>query len=320
LSAPSNTQKTLSLVCFPYGGGSATVYRELALNLPIEIELWGVTLPGHDLSDNQHNLKSFDKNVEGCLREIQNRINGPIALYGHCAGNALLIEVGRRLEHAGTNLKGVHLGAMIPDDDPELVLKTINNETESGLINFLRSIGGFSGNISEPDIRAIAVIAKHDAMLAAEFFYRNLNSWQQLEARAHVILGEDDIVTKDYKSKINNWLKFMKNVSLEIIPKAGHYFINDHATDVAVSIAKFHGIQFNNKEQKLAHESLVVPHNNSLEISDDNPFDEMDGDFLVLRNSNNQLSLWPTFAIVPDGWDIVFGPDTRQNSLDFVST
>ena len=49
-----------------------------------------------------------------------------------------------------------------------------------------------------------------------------------------------------------------------------------------------------------------------------NPFDDQDGTFLVLVNDENQHSLWPEFAAVPDGWRTVHGPDTRTACLDFV--
>ncbi|WP_053645795.1 MbtH family protein [Streptomyces sp. XY431] len=49
-----------------------------------------------------------------------------------------------------------------------------------------------------------------------------------------------------------------------------------------------------------------------------NPFDDADGRFLVLRNDEGQHSLWPAFAEVPAGWEIVHGEDGRQACLDYV--
>jgi len=49
-----------------------------------------------------------------------------------------------------------------------------------------------------------------------------------------------------------------------------------------------------------------------------NPFDDPNGTFLVLVNDENQHSLWPSFAAVPGGWQVRFGPDNRQNCLDYV--
>ncbi|MFF7637481.1 MbtH family protein [Kitasatospora sp. NPDC008050] len=49
-----------------------------------------------------------------------------------------------------------------------------------------------------------------------------------------------------------------------------------------------------------------------------NPFDDQDGTFLVLVNDENQHSLWPQFADVPDGWTVTHGPDTHAACLEHV--
>ncbi|MFI5735098.1 MbtH family protein [Kribbella sp. NPDC051587] len=49
-----------------------------------------------------------------------------------------------------------------------------------------------------------------------------------------------------------------------------------------------------------------------------NPFDDPDGVFLVLVNHENQHSLWPEFAAVPDGWTCVHGPASRVECLEYV--
>lgn len=54
-----------------------------------------------------------------------------------------------------------------------------------------------------------------------------------------------------------------------------------------------------------------------------NPFDDENGQFLVLVNDEEQRSLWPAFAAVPHGWTIEHGGGaqqgaTRQDCLDFI--
>ncbi|WP_336207032.1 MbtH family protein [Nonomuraea sp. LPB2021202275-12-8] len=49
-----------------------------------------------------------------------------------------------------------------------------------------------------------------------------------------------------------------------------------------------------------------------------NPFDDADGRFLVLVNAENQHSLWPSFAELPAGWEIVFPENTRAACLDYI--
>nr|WP_114391484.1 MbtH family protein [Notoacmeibacter marinus] len=48
-----------------------------------------------------------------------------------------------------------------------------------------------------------------------------------------------------------------------------------------------------------------------------NPF-EVEHSFLVLRNSENNHSIWPAHIAVPAGWKAVFGPDVRQECLAYI--
>lgn len=49
-----------------------------------------------------------------------------------------------------------------------------------------------------------------------------------------------------------------------------------------------------------------------------NPFDDDGGRFFVLVNAEEQHSLWPTFADIPDGWRVVYGEADRAACLDYI--
>ncbi|MEG3630795.1 MbtH family protein [Streptomyces poriticola] len=51
-----------------------------------------------------------------------------------------------------------------------------------------------------------------------------------------------------------------------------------------------------------------------------NPFDDPEGRFLVLKNDEDQYSLWPSFAEVPGGWTVVLAENSRQACLDHIET
>ena len=50
-----------------------------------------------------------------------------------------------------------------------------------------------------------------------------------------------------------------------------------------------------------------------------NPFENEDGEFLVLVNDEDQHSLWPGFAEVPAGWRVALGPASREECLGYVA-
>ena len=49
-----------------------------------------------------------------------------------------------------------------------------------------------------------------------------------------------------------------------------------------------------------------------------NPFEVPGANYTVLRNEENQHSLWPAFADVPDGWTVVHGPGRREDCIAYV--
>lgn len=50
----------------------------------------------------------------------------------------------------------------------------------------------------------------------------------------------------------------------------------------------------------------------------ENLLDDAEGIFLVLRNGEQQYSLWPESAAVPSGWKIVHGPGKRSDMATFI--
>ena len=49
-----------------------------------------------------------------------------------------------------------------------------------------------------------------------------------------------------------------------------------------------------------------------------NPFEDDNGEFIVLVNEEQQYSLWPTFREVPAGWSAVGPRGSRQECLDYI--
>ncbi|WP_328472798.1 MbtH family protein [Streptomyces sp. NBC_00448] len=49
-----------------------------------------------------------------------------------------------------------------------------------------------------------------------------------------------------------------------------------------------------------------------------NPFDEPDGEFLVLVNDEGQHSLWPASFDVPDGWRVGHDRAGRTGALAYI--
>ncbi|MCP5012922.1 MAG: amino acid adenylation domain-containing protein, partial [Aestuariibacter sp.] len=110
--APANHAYTL--VCVPYGGGSAAVYYPLAQHLPDSVSLFAVDLPGHEFSRRGEDKLPLGELAAQCVTEIQAHVSEPVVLYGHCVGSALTVAIGRLLEAEQLPLIGIFVGGNFP--------------------------------------------------------------------------------------------------------------------------------------------------------------------------------------------------------------
>uniref|UniRef100_A0AAU2UZL1 MbtH family protein n=1 Tax=Streptomyces sp. NBC_00003 TaxID=2903608 RepID=A0AAU2UZL1_9ACTN len=50
-----------------------------------------------------------------------------------------------------------------------------------------------------------------------------------------------------------------------------------------------------------------------------NPFDDAEGSYYALLDGQGHHSLWPSFADIPAGWTVAYGPAGRQVCLDHIN-
>lgn len=50
-----------------------------------------------------------------------------------------------------------------------------------------------------------------------------------------------------------------------------------------------------------------------------NPFEQADGQYVVLMNHEGQYSLWPGFAAIPEGWNQTLGLSTREVCIAYIN-
>ena len=114
-----------TLVCFPYAGGNALNFRQLAGELEQHgILVHAVELPGHDVAEVTEPMADVAAIAARVHAEVLEYIAGPIALWGHCAGAAHALAVARLLEEGDADLRTVFVGAALFDD-----VATLDRET-----------------------------------------------------------------------------------------------------------------------------------------------------------------------------------------------
>jgi surfactin synthase thioesterase subunit/aryl carrier-like protein len=175
--------RTLSLVCVPYGGASAIVYQPLANALPAGYRLFALAAPGQDIGLDEDPLP-FDELAGRCVAEVLTKVDGPIAVYGHCVGSALAVEIARRLEAAGRQLEAVYIGGIFPFARPgSRVLGALSRvasiewlRSDQGYANWLVSMGVDMSDLEPERARHIVRNMRKDSQSAEDYYTGLLQS------------------------------------------------------------------------------------------------------------------------------------------------
>ncbi|PTA47254.1 non-ribosomal peptide synthetase/MFS transporter [Micromonospora sp. RP3T] len=239
-------KRVLTYVCVPYGGGSAIVYQPLADALPAGYGLWSLAIPGHDVGLTEDALP-FDELTTRVADEIVERVEGPIALYGHCGvGSAIVAEVARKVEAAGRDLAAVYIGAMFPFARPKGPFAAARNRLEQLRSNkhyasWLKSMGVDTDELDPEQADRIISNMRADSRASEEYFTRLLDR-QATKLRAPIIsvVGSEDPVTDYYRERYAEWQFLSDTLGLVVLDQAGHFFLKYRAEELAEIVTRAH--------------------------------------------------------------------------------
>lgn len=92
-----HAQAKLRLFCFPYAGGTATIFRTWQESLPATIEVCPVHLPGRGKRLRETPFTDYQSFVQAIAEGLQPYLDKPFALFGHSLGAMLSFELARLL-------------------------------------------------------------------------------------------------------------------------------------------------------------------------------------------------------------------------------
>ncbi|GAA3388823.1 non-ribosomal peptide synthetase/MFS transporter [Cryptosporangium minutisporangium] len=242
-------QRVATLVCVPYGGGSAVVYQPLADVLPTGWSLYSVAIPGQDIGLREDPLP-FDELAARCAAEVIERIEGPVVVYGHCGvGSSLAVELTRRLEAAGRTVDAVYIGAVFPFARPtgrllSLLSKIAGREALVGnriYENWLRSMGVDMTEL-DPAEADVIVANMRKASEVAEEYFTALFTARTAPLRAPIVsvVGNQDPQTEFYQERYREWHFLTGTATLVVLDEGGHFFLKYRAAELADIVTTVH--------------------------------------------------------------------------------
>ncbi|MFE5947281.1 amino acid adenylation domain-containing protein [Streptomyces sp. NPDC056480] len=248
LLTPERRAVAASVVCAPYGGGSALIYKPLADAMPADWALHSIAVPGHELGEEAMDI---DEVARLCAEEIVANVVGPLVLYGHCGvGVRLTVEIARRVEAAGREIDAVHLGGIFPFARPKgrgaalaerFAELSARLRSDQGMINALAAAGLDVDEVDEEQLRLI-VRNRRVGTKGAERYFGELYESEggTLAAPVIAVCGDRDPATEFYEERFREWHRITGTAAVVVLDEAGHFYLKYRAEELADILTGVH--------------------------------------------------------------------------------
>ncbi|MFI6509990.1 amino acid adenylation domain-containing protein [Streptosporangium sp. NPDC050855] len=249
---------TSTLVCVPYGGGSAAIYQPLADTLPKNWALHAVAVPGQEMGLIEE-TRPVAEVAQGCVEEILKDVRGPLTLYGHCGlGVMLTVEIARRLEAAGRPVEAIYLGGIFPFARPSSVLARLSNLTDrlrsdQVWANALQAAGLDVEDLERDQLKLMIDNRRKGTKEAERYFTRLFEEGvEPLKAPIISVAGDRDPATEFYQERYREWHLLTDATAVVVLDEAGHFFLKYRAEELADIVTGTHRAIASGDTAKLA--------------------------------------------------------------------
>ena len=234
------------LFCFPFVGAGASTFREWPQDLPDDIHVFGIQLPGRENRLGEVPIRHLQEAANTVAAALSRYADVPFALFGHSSGALLAFEVARTLRNF-PDLSPTHLfvsgcrGPSVPEWDRPMHLLPDN-----ALIQELRRLGGTPEGIlaNEELMQVMLPTIRADLELSETYRYEQQES---LQCPITVLGGLQDRQVRN--SDLPAWhIETRGSFDLRMFP-GDHYFLRSCRVPVLRFIAGQLGA--------LAHEKAV---------------------------------------------------------------
>ena len=245
-----NSRASLRLFCFPYAGGGATIYRTWQSELPQEVEVCPVQLPGRGRRLKEAAYTNVHTLVQELAQGLFPFLGKPFAFFGHSMGATISFELARylRIEH---HLMPRHLfvSGRRAAHKPATHAPTYNLPDAEFLVA-LRDLNGTPQEaLEQPDLMELMLpLLRADFELSETYTYLNV---PLLDCPMSIYGGEED--NDMPREHLEAWGELTTGpVSLKIF-RGDHFFVNTAQTALLRTLSQELKQTVRTVEKGLAH-------------------------------------------------------------------
>ncbi|NJM66118.1 MAG: alpha/beta fold hydrolase [Acaryochloris sp. RU_4_1] len=230
-----NPEARLRLFCFAYAGAGASIFRTWFEELPTEIEVCAIQLPGREDRLGETLLSRIAPLVKALVPILEPSLDLPFALFGHSMGALISFELARELRRQGHS-HPTHLfvaGSRAPQL-PDLDLP-IHRLPEPKFLEALRRLKGIPETILEnADLMALLLpVIRADLAIVENYIYA---AQESLPCPITAFGGQED--PKVCPADLAAWQdQTQADFNLQIFP-SDHFFLHHDRTALLAAIAQ----------------------------------------------------------------------------------
>ena len=219
----------MRIFCFPYAGGGASVFRQWSEELPSNVEVISVRLPGRETRIDESPIASLDQLLKSLYQNIIPFCNKPFMFFGHSNGALICYELAllmrrRELETLPITLVlSAKIPPHVPGDDKK---RSILSDDE--FIFELKELNGTPKELLENRELMEMLLP----MIRADFSLTEGHIFQKdiiLDCPVSVFYGSEDNISKQ---QIMAWQDLFREQVNFYEFTGGHFFIHEQRAEV----------------------------------------------------------------------------------------
>lgn len=215
----------LLLVCLPYAGAGASLFRGWAALTGQTMEVCPLRLPAREMRHGEAPITDCEEMVRQITEVLVPVTGRPYALFGHSMGAMLAYEVAVALQKRGLP-RARHLflsGRQAPCIQHEMIPLPVGQLSDTEFVGYLRQIDKESAALDDPELQASVLPAlRADFMICQSYRDREHTL---LEVPITAFLGREDPFVA--RAEIEPWSRYTSGQFQLHLVEGGHFFIRN---------------------------------------------------------------------------------------------